>query len=149
MKIDKLAQKDAETWTAAEMFYGEGAGTRRKLVGADVDHKIATMPGYLEAFEHAYAGINRTEFAERALRERKALDRAAKASQNLRAIKSGNLNNLTTGVAVVVGAAYLAHATGFDKKIEAEAKRMYKKAKVEFKFQKARLQGRNVEKIFG
>lgn len=145
--IDKIAQQDAARWARAEMFFGEGAGTQRKLLWAEINKKLATIPDYESAFNEAYTKQDFAEHAIAAAKMRQKLDRTAKAGKNLRALKSGNLNNLSTGVFVVVGAAYLAHATGYDKKIEAEAKRLYQKAKVEVKFRKARMQGRNVEKI--
>ena len=70
------------------------------------------------------------------------MDRAAKAHRNFRAVKSGNLNNLTTGVFLVGGAYMLARQTGYDKVIEAKAKVWYKKAKTEVKFRKAKMAGR-------
>lgn len=131
--IEKLAEQDAHEWGLAEMFFGEGAGTKRKLISAVVDQRMHDIPGYAEAFGNATSQLNQTEMAEKAIALRKSLDRSAKAGQNLRAIKSGNFNNLTTGVALVVGAAYLAHKTGYDKKIEAKAKELYVKAKIEIK----------------
>lgn len=148
-KIQKMAEADAKRWAAAEMFYGEGAGTRRKLLNAEIETKLVEYADtdYADLFNLAYEHLDMDKFAKAAIKERQHLDRMAKAGKNLRALKSGNLNNLSTGVFVVVGAAYLAHATGYDKKIQAEAKKLYKKAKVEYKFRKARMQGRNVERI--
>jgi hypothetical protein len=137
-KIEKLAAKDAESWLAAEMAYGEGAGTRRKLVSADIEGKQWSMPGYFEAFQAAYEQLDKTKFAKEAIKERKHLDRVGYASKNFRALKAGKIQNLSTGVYVIVGGAYLAHVTGYDKKIEAEAKRLIKKAKDEIEVRKAR-----------
>lgn len=145
--MQKLAQTDAERWAAAEMFYGEGAGNRRKLLNAELESKFESTPGFFEAFNAAYENLDMNKFAERAIKERKAIDRAAKASQNMRAIKNGNMRGLSTGVFIIAGAAYVAHATGYDKKIEAEAKKLWKQAKVEYKIRKARREGRNVERI--
>lgn len=147
-KLEKMATVDAQRAAAADMFYGDGAGTRRKLLKAELDPK-RDIPGYVEAFTKAYDSLDMNKFAQQAIKERKAIDRAAKAGQNFRALKNGNVNGLTTGVFVVVGGVWLAHQTGYDKKIEAEAKKLYKKARIEVKVQKARMQGRNVEKIFG
>lgn len=146
--IDAMAAKDAERWAHAEMFYGEGAGTQRKLLNAELTPKYS-MPGYYEAFSAAYDGLDLGKIAEQAIEKREKLDRASKVGQNFRAIKNGNIRGLSTGVYVLVGAAIIAHKTGYDKKIEAEAKKLYKKAKVEYKFRKARREGRNVEKIDG
>lgn len=149
MNVNKMAQQDAGRWAAAEMFFGEGAGTRRKLLWAEISDKLATIPEYQEIFDRAYRSQNMTKHAEAALAERKRIDRAAKAGKNLRAIKSGNLQNLTTGVALVFFAGYVAHEFGYDKKAYEEGKKVYKKARVEVKYRWARHKGRNVEKIFG
>lgn len=134
--LEKMAAKDAYDYGVAQMFFGEGAGTRRKLLDAVIGDKIRDIPGYEMAFEVAFSHLNQTELAEVAIKQRKNLDRAAKASRNFRALKSGNFNNLTTGVFVVVGVAIIAHQTGYDKKIEAEAKKLYRRAKVEYTVRK-------------
>lgn len=148
MNLNKMAQQDAERWAAAEMFYGEGAGTRRKLVGAEIQARY-NVPGYLEAFNRAYESLDMDKFAKGAIRERQKIDRAAAAGKNIRALKNGNVRGLSTGAFVVVGVAYFAHAAGYDKVAYDEGKKLYKKARIEVKFRKARWQGRNVERIFG
>lgn len=147
--IVKEAAKDAERWAAAEMFFGEGAGTRRKLLEPEIARKVERMSGYHEAFEAAYDNLDMTKFAEQAIKERKKIDSMAKANKNFRALKSGNLRGLSNGVFIVAGVAYVAHTTGYDKVAMAEGKKLYKKAKAELKFRKARFEGRNVEKIDG
>lgn len=147
--LEALAKQDAHDWGLAQMFFGEGAGTRRKLVAARIDQRVLDIPGYEQALDKAYAKLNQIEMAEEALELRKKIDRANKAGKNIRAIKSGNLHAVSNGVYLILGGAYLAHATGYDKKIQAEAKKLWKKAKTEVKFRKARMQGRNVEKIGG
>ena len=142
-----MAANDAKRWAAAEMFYGDGAGIRRKLLAAELDARWKD-PVYLELFNKAYEGLDKTKFAEMAIKERKAIDRATKASKNLRALKNGNLNGLSTGVFVVAGTVYLARQTGYDKIIWAETQKAYKKVSAEVKFRKARFQGRNVTKLY-
>lgn len=129
------------------MFFGEGAGTRRKLLNVQIEDKMIRVPGYMEAFNRYYDQQDMLKHAEGAIKERKRLDAMRKANQNYRALRSGNMKNVTTGLAIVLGAAYVAQQTGYDKVIEQKVKDFYKQAKVEFKFQKSRLQGRNVEKI--
>lgn len=146
-RIDKMAQHDAERWAAAEMFYGEGAGTRRKLMAAEVETKMFDDLEYYNAFHKAYEALNMDKFAKAAVRERQAIDRVAKASKNLRAIRTGNYQGLSTGVFAVVGTAYVMHLTGYDKVLLEEGKKAYKKAKIEFVYRKKKWQGRNVEKI--
>lgn len=127
-KIQKMAQKDAETWLAAEMAYGEGAGTKRKLAQAEIDSKY-NLPGWYEAFCQAYDALDKNEFAKAAIKERKAADRAMKIRRNVRAVSTGNLNNLTTGVFLIAGGVIIARKTGYDKVIEREARKGYARAK--------------------
>lgn len=130
-KIMKLAQKDAEKFLSAEMAYGQGAGTRRKLVKAEIDQKMIDLADtdYADIFDMVYHNLDLNQFAKAAIRERKSLDRAMKTSKNFRAIRSGNLNNLSTGAFLVAGAVIVARQTGYDKKIEAEVKKLYANAK--------------------
>lgn len=128
-KIEKMAAKDAYEYGLALMFFGEGAGTRRKLIQAQVSDKVHSIPGYGDAFDKAFGSLSQMELAEKAIAERKRIDAAAKAGKNLRALKSGNLQNLSTGVFVVVGGVILARQTGYDKVIVAETKKLYVKAK--------------------
>lgn len=147
-KFEKMAAKDAHDWARAEMFFGEGAGIRRRHLEAQINEKKNDIPNYTEWFDFFYGRQNMAEHAMAAAKERARLDRAAKVGKNLRAIKSGNMRNLSNGLFLVAGAAYLAHATGYDKVIQEKAKTLYKQAKVEYRFQKARMQGRNVSKIY-
>jgi hypothetical protein len=144
--LEALATADAKRWAAAEMFYGEGAGTRRKLLTAELGERFDD-PLYNELFNNAYEALDMNKFAELAIKERKAIDRAAKTGKNFRALKSGNLSNLSTGVFIIAGVAYVAHQTGYDKIIWAETQKAYKKAKIEVKIWKAKREGRNVERI--
>lgn len=137
-KLEKMAKEDAYEWGLAQMFFGEGAGTRRKLVAAKIDQRVIDIPGYEEALDKAYAKIDQIEMAEKALALRKRIDRSAKAGKNLRAIRTGNLQNLSTGVFVAVGVVYVAHITGYDEVVKDEAKRLYRKVKTEVQVRKAR-----------
>lgn len=132
MKIDKLAEKDAQRWLLAEMFYGEGADIRRRHLNAEFDSKFQ-MPGYADAFYKAYDLLDKNQFAQMAIKERKKLDRTAKAGKNLRALKSGNLTSLSNGVYyVAAGYVFFYHTDiGADirKKGEAEVKKGWTRAK--------------------
>lgn len=121
-KIKNMAEKDAEAWLAAEMFYGEGAGIRRRHAEADIAQKVETFSGYHEAFQRAYNSLDKTKFAKAAIKERKHIDRVAKAGKNVRALRSGNLGSVSTGVFIVIAGVWLARETGYDKKAEAYVK---------------------------
>lgn len=128
-KLNKLAHKDAFAFARAEMFFGEGAGTRRKLIDAAVAHKINTVPGYHEAFSKAYQKQNFADHAIAAAKERKNIDRAAKLGKNVRAMARGDHRGLSTTL-IVVGVGWtIAKQTGYDKVIIAEAKSAGKKVK--------------------
>lgn len=126
--ITKMAKKDAEKAMLADMFYGKGAGTRRKLLMAELESK-KTMPGYTEAFTKAYDSLDQNKFAKMAIKERKQIDRAAKTTKNINALKTGNHKNLSNGLLLAVGGYYFLRATGYDEIVADEAKRLYKKAK--------------------
>ena len=127
--LEAMASQDAHDYGFAEMFFGEGAGTRRKLIGATVNQKMATIPGYVEKFDEAFGKLDQSKLAEEALKERRKIDGVAKAGKNFRALKSGNLHNLSNGVFVVVVVGYGLHMTGYDKVILEETKKRYRKAK--------------------
>ena len=149
VNISKMAKKDAERYAAAEMFYGAGAGTRRKLLGAELDEKMLRLADtdYTDLFHLEYELLDMNFFAKQAIKERKSIARAAKASKNFRAIKNGNVQNLSTGLFIAAGIYMVAKQTGYDKVVEAKVEELWKKARTEFKYRKARAQGRNVSKI--
>jgi hypothetical protein len=130
MNITKLASKDAAEWARAEMFFGEGAGTRRKLLWADIYQKFEHVPEYHEAFLKSYGSQNMAEHAIKAAKERKHIDRMAKAGKNVKGLLRGDRRGLSTGVLVIVAIGYVAHQTGYDEVIIAKSKRQYRKIKV-------------------
>lgn len=146
--LEKMAKQDAYDWARAEMFFGEGAGIRRRHLQAQIIEKMEQFPGYEALYQKHYARQDMIKHAEKALQERKKIDRSIKANKNFRALKSGNYTALSNGVFIAVGVAYVAHATGYDKKVVAEGKKLYRKAKAEVKFRKAKREGRNVEKLY-
>lgn len=129
MNVNKMAAQDATKWAYAEMFFGEGAGTRRKLLTAEISSKASRIPGYNDAFNKAYEKQNWADLAIKAAKERKALDRAKFIKRNVRGLVTGNRRNLTTGMAVGLTAWYIAHETGLDAEIKADIKYAAGKAK--------------------
>lgn len=51
----RMAKKDAKEFARAKASYGEGAGTRRKLISQTVKQHSKTIPGYQEEFDRALA----------------------------------------------------------------------------------------------
>lgn len=79
-KTLKMAKKDAKRYANAKMYYGEGAGTRRKLLKAELDKKQKD-PVYKEAFDRYVENADYARSAQRAKVERKTRDTAAKAKR--------------------------------------------------------------------
>lgn len=127
------ARKDAFEYARAQMYYGTGAGTRRKLIQASVDHKSMITPGYQKAFIDALAGQNMDDHAKKAQKERHRRDVAEKIDRNVRGLATGNKASLTPGLIVLAGAYAVARETGYDKKAIAETKKQYNKARARVK----------------
>jgi hypothetical protein len=121
--ITKEAAKDAAEFAAAKMAYGEGAGTRRKLIETAVDYKANHLPGYARAFEGAYAGQDFTKHIKSAKRSRKAADVGALTSKNIKALARGDRSSMSTPLIVGITVGVILHQTGYDKKIWAYGKR--------------------------
>jgi len=147
VNIRKEAQRDAHEYALAKMYYGEGAGTRRKLINASIDYKIRRYQGYAELFENALADQNMADLADVARRERHRKDVSMKVDRNVRGLINGNKQSLTTGAAVISALVYFARQTGYDKKIEAHVKMEYYKAKRWVKVKKADIKSRKIRRL--
>ena len=75
----KLAAKDAKRHADAKMFYGKGAGTRRKLLKAEIDKKKRTVPGYEEEFNKSLSTVDYAKSAKKATITRKTKDATYRA----------------------------------------------------------------------
>ena len=63
-KTIKNAKDDAHEFARAKMFYGEGAGTRRKLIKAKVEQR-SKDPLYKSEFDKAMSEQNMGKHAEK------------------------------------------------------------------------------------
>lgn len=129
MSVKSEALKDAKEYARSQMFYGEGAGVRRRLINTSVDFKAARIPGYQEAFEKAMAKQDMGNHALSARKERSRIDRKKKVERNVRGVMNGNRKSLTTSVLVAGTVAYYAHQTGYDKVALDYTKKQYQKGK--------------------
>lgn len=100
-KTDREARKDADEFTRAKLFYGQGAGTRRKLIKAQVEAKSKKDPQYKAAFEKHVANTDLGKRAEQARGERKRKYVTASTAKTARGVKNLALGN---GAAVSMGA---------------------------------------------
>lgn len=96
-RTNREAKKDAKEFTAAKMFYGEGAGTRRKLINATVAAKSLKDPTYKTAFDHH---VNNTDMAKRASQARG--QRKRKDIKNTTAKTARGVKNLAMGTGAPV-----------------------------------------------
>lgn len=88
-----LAQKDAKETARARMYYGEGAGTRRKLQNAKVNQRSKESKAYRDEYQKALKSQN--------------MEKAAKSAQHERTIADGKkmLKKLPRTILTVAAAA--------------------------------------------
>ena len=132
MNVKKLAANDAERWAYAEMFFGEGAGTRRKLLSAEIASKVEKINDYHEHFEKALGNVDMGKMALAAARERKRLDHVGFIKKNTRAIVRGDLRHVSPLLLAVAVGGYYAHVNELDKAAWQRIKVEYRVAKLNF-----------------
>jgi len=125
-QLEKMATKDALRWAQAEMAFGEGAGTARKLLNAEINQKYFKIPGYAQVFDDTYDMLDMADIAAKALKDHKKLVRMKHVEKNTRALLRGNPRGMSTGLAVAFTVGVVLHQTGYDKVL-------YRKAEVEYK----------------
>ena len=137
-RTSREASKDAKEYARAKMFYGEGAGNRRKLIKATVDAKSKKDPSYQKAFEHHLANQDMSSHASAARGERKRKDvvnTTAKTARGIKNVLYGNAAYASTAAVVLVGAYGAAKKTGVDKIIKDNASKAFSFVKTEVKAQ--------------
>lgn len=139
--MDREARKDAKEFARAKQFYGEGAGTRRKLIKARVEGKAKKNPAYQRAFDAHLANQDSSKHAAKAQSERKRKDvkkSVGKGIRGTRHILNGNSQYASAVTAIVVGGALYAHKAGIDKVIVDKGKQAYSSIKDPNGHEKAR-----------
>jgi hypothetical protein len=118
---NKVARRDAQEFARAKMFYGEGAGTRRKLIKAKVEQQSKVNPDYKKAFDHHLGQQDMGEHADKARSERGRKNAKASVGKNVRAVNRAVNGPFASGAAVAIGlSAYGGlKASGLDKKLVA------------------------------
>lgn len=108
---DREARKDADEFARAKLFYGQGAGTRRKLIKATVESKKAKDPDYAKAFDRNLAKQDLAKQASGARKERKRKDRTDRTKKQAGFVArkfTGEMGTQAAFAAVAVGGlAYL------------------------------------------
>jgi hypothetical protein len=107
-QVDKTAAKDAKEFARAKMFFGEGAGTRRKLIRETVNARKAKDPNYAKAFEAHLQKQDLSTHADKAQSERKRIDRSTNAKRSAGFIArkfTGEMGTTAAFTAVALGGA--------------------------------------------
>lgn len=113
-KVERTAKKDAKEYARAKMYYGEGAGNRRKLIKNTVAER-SKNPHYKEAFERYSSQQDMAQHVNAARRERKLTDAKQSTKSGLKRILS-----FVTGASAAGALAWsVAHYTGVDQQIYA------------------------------
>lgn len=139
MNVKKEAKKDAFEFARAQMAYGQGAGTRRKLIKAAVDHKADTIPGYLAAFYQASLEQDMAKHAAKAKQIRQTKDISQATAKNVKGLATGNYRSVNAGVLTIAGIAYVLHKTEADLYLLDKAKEGYSRLKQKYQKRKLKL----------
>jgi hypothetical protein len=125
MTTPREARRDAR-------YYGEGAGTRRKLISATVDAKSQRDPSYARAFHTELSRQDMADHAAKARHERKRKDTTEAFTKNTKALATGNYQGVQSGLLVVVLAGVVAHRTGLDKMAYEKSQQLYRRARIRY-----------------
>lgn len=128
-KTNRQAAKDAEEFTRAKLFYGEGAGTRRKLIKNTVEARAKRDPAYKKAFDHHVANTDLGKRSSQAQSERKrknAINSTKKTTRGIKNVVNGNSQFASTTAVVIAGGALAAHKKGYDKLVFDKGKQALK-----------------------
>lgn len=143
MNTQREARRDAKEYARAQMYYGEGAGIRRKLIMATVDAKVHRDPTYSREFHQELSRQDMAQHATKARHERERTDRNEAVRRNARALLTGNHKNAQTGILILILAGTAAHKAGFDKMVYEKSKVVYGKAKLRIKQHRQKLHSIN------
>lgn len=128
-RTNRDARKDAKEFARAKAFYGEGAGTRRKLIKQTVDGKTARDPNYKKAFDHHLAKQDSSKHVDKARSERKRKDiqkGTAKTARGISHMLRGNTQYASAVAAGIFTAGVAIHKAGIDKVVLNAGKRTYR-----------------------
>lgn len=117
-RTNREARKDAQEFARARMFFGEGAGTRRKLIKAKVEGKSRNDPNYKKAFDHHSATQDMSQHAEKARSERRRKDvknTTLKTGRGISHLLRGNSQYASALASGVFAAGMAAHKAGIDR----------------------------------
>lgn len=101
-KLQKEAKRDAKRYADAKMYYGKGAGNRRKLLDAELSKKKKD-PEYSKMFDEELSKVDMARSAKKAKAERTTRDVAYRTKVN-----TGKILRVAGPIAVTVAGIYYA-----------------------------------------
>lgn len=131
-RVNRMAAKDAKEHAQAKMYYGEGAGIRRRQIKGVVESRSKADPTYKKAFDHHVANQDLAKASVKAHGKRKrtdAVNTTKKTARGINHIINGNPQYASAAAALLVGGALVIHKAGIDKVVMDKGKTFYKDAK--------------------
>lgn len=113
-KARRVAKKDAKEFARAKMYYGEGAGNRRKLIKAKVEER-SKDPNYKEAFDKALSEQDMASHAAKAKAERTRNTAVKNTVKTGRGLVNAALGNIGKASAAAAAIYTVGHVTGANK----------------------------------
>lgn len=132
-KTNRLAAKDAKEHAQAKMYYGEGAGIRRRQINNTVKSRSANDPSYKKAFDHHLANQDLAKASSKAHSKRKRTDAVQGTKKTVKGVNhilNGNAQYASAASAILVGGAMYAHKKGIDKMLLNKGKTLINDVKV-------------------
>lgn len=108
-KLNRVAKKDAKESARAKMYYGEGAGTRRKLINKTVEARSARSPEYKKAFDKHYSKQNLDAHAAKAISQRRRKDFRNSTGKTARGVKTRLMGPMSPTIAAIAISAAVSH----------------------------------------
>lgn len=144
-RMNRMAKKDAKRYAEAKMFYGETAGTKRKLLNAEINQKRSKIKGYSENFDKEVKNVNYAKAANKATHKRKRIDRAHYTKQAIKKITN------TTGPLTIAagGALYAMNKEAVDKYVAKAARQAFSYGKRQVNAKKVSKILKNTSRKFG
>lgn len=115
-KARKCAKKDAKEFARAKMFYGEGAGNRRKLIKNIVEERSKDSV-YKKAFDEALSKQDMAKHAQKAKQERRRKNAENNIKGTGKRIINSVRNNPRRVISVINGAATVATVAAMHKRL--------------------------------
>ena len=115
-RTNRQAKKDAKEFARAKMFYGEGAGNRRKLIKAQVNER-SKDPKYKQAFDKHLNSQDMAKHATKAKSERQRKDVKNSAKKTARGVFHQYAGHAVSVTATAAATYAVLHKTGIDKEI--------------------------------